>query len=334
MRKFNLTKNMENYFNNMNLLQTLFKWKWHIVIICVIAVILSGIFSGPTFIKPKYKSTAIIYPSNIAPYSDESETEQMIQWLNAIDIKDSIINKYDLPVHYKISRDYKYFYSTLLYEYSKNVTISKTMYESIEIEVMDTDPKIAYDIVNSILEYLNRKIRKIHQDKYEEVIVMWEKMLEKRQHEIDAVIDTLYRLRTVYEIIDYGPQAAEITKGYLGTIDGNSVKNVNMDAVLRFKKNIEERGGDFQMYNTRMYDLLRLYSELQRFHDLAYYDANKEFTYTNIVSEPVIADKKSYPVRWLIVFYSVAATIIMSVVVILIIEGRHNVAIAKQKKHN
>jgi len=324
---------MENYFNNMNLLKTLFKWKWHIVIICIIALILGAIFSGPTFIKPKFKSMAILYPSNIAPYSDESETEQMIQWLNALDIKDSIINKFDLAAHYKIDPSYRYYYSTILYEYEKNVSISKTMYESIEIEVMDTDREIAYEMVNSILYYLNKKIKEIHKDKYNEVIAMWEDMMEKREGEINDVLDSLYILRTEYEIIDYGPQAAELTKGYLGTVDGNyAAQNVNMDAVLKLKKNIEERGGEFQRYNTRMYDLLNLYSELQRHYDLAYYDANKEFTYTNIVSEPIVADKKSYPVRWLIVFYFVTVALIMAIVAILIVEGRRNTAIAKQAK--
>jgi len=42
-------------------------------------VALSIFFSSELFIKPKYKSTAIVYPSNLIPYSTESPTEQMIQ---------------------------------------------------------------------------------------------------------------------------------------------------------------------------------------------------------------------------------------------------------------
>ena len=31
------------------------------------------------FITPLYKSEAVAYPANVTPYSDESETEQMLQ---------------------------------------------------------------------------------------------------------------------------------------------------------------------------------------------------------------------------------------------------------------
>jgi capsule polysaccharide export protein KpsE/RkpR len=316
---------MENYFNNINLFQAVFKWKWHIIIICLIAGILAALFSGPAFIKPRFKSTAIIYPSNIAPYSDESETEQMLQWLNSKDIKDSVINRFDLAKHYDLDPEYKYFYSTLLYYYGRNVSINKTMYESVEIEVMDTDPVVAYKMVNAIIEFYNKKIARIHKKKYDEVVTMWEKMLELKKAELDSVADHLYDLRTEYELIDYGHQAREVTRGYLGTVDGdNAARNVNMEDVLRMKENIEEMGGEFVVYNTRLYDLLILYRDLQKEYDAAYYDANKEFSYTNIVSEPVVADKKSYPTRWLIVFYAMAATLVLLVVLILFFEGRRS----------
>jgi len=317
---------MENYFNNINLVNAILKWKWHLVILCIIAAILASIFSGPTFIKPRYKSTAIIYPSNIAPYSDESETEQMLQWLNSKDIKDSVIERFDLAQHYRLDPEYKYFYSTLLYKYGKNVSINKTMYESVEIEVMDTDPSTAYEMVNAIIDFYNKKIRRIHREKYDEVVETWQLILDYKREELDSVADRLYELRTEYEIIDYGHQANEVTKGFLGTVDGdNAARNINMEDVLRLKKNIEEMGGEYVIYNTRLYDLLRLYSDLQMEHDKAYYDAIKDFTYTNTVTEPVVADKKSYPVRWLIVFYTVAVTLILAVVVILVLEGRKSV---------
>ena len=64
---------MNNFFDNQRILTLIWKRKFHFIIVGVIAVILWAIFSGPTFIKPKFKSTARIYPSNISEMSEESE---------------------------------------------------------------------------------------------------------------------------------------------------------------------------------------------------------------------------------------------------------------------
>jgi diguanylate cyclase (GGDEF)-like protein len=116
------------------------------------------------FITPKFKSFGIVYPSNISSYSDESETEQMLQILQSGDIRDSVIRKFNLSKHYEIDSTYKYFVSTIIWEYSQNVKVSKTPYEGINIEVMDKDPKIKVKLIRSkeydilLPEILNSKI--------------------------------------------------------------------------------------------------------------------------------------------------------------------------------
>jgi len=52
---------------NFDLLNIIWKWRIKLAIVAGLAVILSSVFSSSYFIKPKYKSTAIIYPSNLMP---------------------------------------------------------------------------------------------------------------------------------------------------------------------------------------------------------------------------------------------------------------------------
>ena len=91
---------MESYFKTKSIFKIISKWKWHILIITVVATILSIVFSAPYFIHPKYKSSATLYPANIVCYSDESESEQMLEIMTSDDIKFSIIEQYDLYDHY------------------------------------------------------------------------------------------------------------------------------------------------------------------------------------------------------------------------------------------
>jgi len=318
----NVKPTMENYFSNIHLMRIFIKWKWHMLIIASVAALLAFVFSGSYFVKPRFKSFALVYPSNIAPYSDESESEQMLQWLQSADIKDSIIHKFNLAKHYRIDTAYRYYYSTMTYLYNENVKINKTQWESIEIEVMDTDPVIARDMVLSIIDFCNKKIRKIHRDKYFEVVVSLGRSMQEQKAQLDSVEKQLSNLRINYELIDYESQAREITRGYLRTVDGSNSTNINMKDVLRLKTNFEQNAGKMAILTQRRNDILHNYAEFELKYDQAYYDAQKEFTFTNVVTPPIVADKKTFPVRWLIMVYAVFASVFFSLVVISIIENR------------
>ncbi len=312
---------MESQFYQINVLQLLLKWKFHLVIIVVIAVILAVVFSSPFFITPKFESNAVVYPANISPYSDESETEQMLQIFQSNEIRDSIIKKFDLARHWEIDSSYKYFYTTLMWEYSQNVKIGKTPYEGVSVEVMDKDPQMACDIVNSILDYYDKKVRRMHEIKFNEVVMMFERAIRKKQNYIDSLENKFYELSTEYGLLDYSSQSREIARGYLKTIDGSGASHINSKEVLRLKENIEKKGGEFIYLQFLLEQEAESFAALKRDYEKAYMDADRQFSYTNIITKPFVADKKAYPVRWLIVVISAIASFFVAFLVVLIIEN-------------
>ena len=312
---------MESQFYQINVLQLLLKWKFHLVIIVVIAVILAVVFSSPFFITPKFESNAVVYPANISPYSDESETEQMLQIFQSNEIRDSIIKKFDLARHWEIDSSYKYFYTTLMWEYSQNVKIGKTPYEGVSVEVMDKDPQMACDIVNSILDYYDKKVRRMHEIKFNEVVMMFERAIRKKQNYIDSLENKFYELSTEYGLLDYSSQSREIARGYLKTIDGSGASHINSKEVLRLKENIEKKGGEFIYLQFLLEQEAESFAALKGDYEKAYMDADRQFSYTNIITKPFVADKKAYPVRWLIVVISAIASFFVAFLVVLIIEN-------------
>jgi capsule polysaccharide export protein KpsE/RkpR len=293
----------------------------HLAVIVIIALALSAIFSGPAFIKPKYKSFAIVYPSNIAPYSDENETEQMLQILQSKDISDSIIQKFNLIEHYGIDINDPEYFSWLMWEYSQNVKISKTPYEGVNIEVLDTDPQIASDMVASILDFYNNKVRRMHEQKFGEVVKMYKRAIQKKEAYIDSLKLQLTDLSKQYGLMDYRAQSEQITKGYLKTIDGSGAAHVKDKEVNQMKQNIEEKGGDMILLQNLINYEAGKYADLKYDYERAYMDYDRQFTYANIVTKPFPADKKAYPVRWLIVVISTLAAFFVSFIVILILEN-------------
>ena len=178
---------MDNNFNNLSLIRLIVKWKWHILIITVVAAICGAIFSSSRFITPLYKSEAIAYPANVSPYSDETETEQMLQIINSQSIVDSIIEKYDLWTDYKIDRNYQYAKSYMMYLYHENIKITKTPYDAVSIVVNDKDPVTACNIAKDILYFYDKKVDELHRIKTAEVVTMYARQLENKQKDIDNI---------------------------------------------------------------------------------------------------------------------------------------------------
>lgn len=310
---------MDNFFNNTNLLQIIIKWKWHLAILAVAAALVSLVISSPLFMKPRFRSVAYIYPSNILPYSDESQTEQMLQWMNSVDVRDSVIKKFDLAKHYEISPDDKYYFSAIEGMYNANVKINKTQYESVEVIVTDINPVVARDMVNAILFYTDQKIRSTHLMKYQEVIAAMDIILKTKTNEIDS-IKNLYRdIATTYGVYDIGGQSQEITRGELRTVAGGG-GNINSKDVQKLKKGMVEKSSDLMYLSQRITTLTYEYSELMRKYDIARFDVDKKFTFINIVTPPLVADKKSYPKRLFVMFYFVAGTVFFSLLAIAFLE--------------
>ncbi len=313
---------MARYFTNTNILKLLLKWKIHLSVIILVSIVIAVILSSPWFIAPKFKSYTLIYPSNVTPYSEESESEQMLQFLQSKDIRDKVIQKYDLAIRYKIDKTYKYYQTAIIAEYSKNVIISKTPFESVKIEVLDADPVVACNMVNDIIKFYDKKVLEIHRSKYKEVVDAVGNRLKLKQQEIDSVEKKLYEIRTQYHIIDYPNQSREVARGFLRTVDGNNAaQNINTKEVLKLKENIEQYGGIYTYYNDRYFDLIAEYGGVKSSYDDALMNYEREITYANVLSAPFPADKKSYPVRWVIVVLTALGVWFLSFLVILVIEN-------------
>jgi capsular polysaccharide biosynthesis protein len=306
---------MENYFNNTNLVNLLLKWRIHLLVILGAAVLLAMIFSSPFFITPKFKSYAVVYPANVSPYSEESETEQMFQILQSQDITDSVINKFNLSEHYEIEKDYKYYKTAIYYEYNQNVKIEKTPYDAVSIEVLDKDPDMASKMVSAIIDYYNDKVRLMHNDKYAEVIFMYKQLLNKKEREMDSLKQALYELSVESGILGYDQSSEEIMRGYLRTVTGGGAE------VKRLKENMERVGGSLILLTENIKNEAYAYAQFKiEYEDaLRFYDA--KLTYCNVITNPFPADKKSYPIRWLIVVMTFILTLFFSIVVVLIVEN-------------
>lgn len=307
---------MDTFFNSKNIIEIIFKWKKQLIVVVVAALLLSALFSSPLFITPLYKSNCVLYPSNISPYSDESETEQSVQIFQSRDIRDSLVKQFNLAKHWGIDSGYRYFESSLVWEYSQRVHVNKTPFEAVEIEVLDQDPIMARDLINAMLVAYNKKIRSMHKTKFEEVVNNYNFIIGVKKNYLDSLKNRAQELGVKYGLLEYQSQTKEVLRAYLST-GGGSVRSAEAKAM---KKNLEEKGGEIQLLSEMMKSESGTFSAMKLDADRALLDFNRDYTYVNILSKPFVADKKSYPIRWLIVVFSTLAAFFMAILIIGLIE--------------
>jgi len=304
---------MESYFKTKSIFSLIFKWKWHLIIIMVVAGALGALFSSSWFIKPKYQSTAVVYPANITPLSEESESEQMLELFQSEDIMFRIIEVFDLYEHYGVSKESNNHLWKISKYYNGNVSIQKTPNEAIVITVSDIDPQMASDIVDSIISFYNIKVLQLNTEKSQEIVTIYKREYEKKLKEIDSLSNVLKTYSTKYGMIDMTAQVEKYTEAIA---NGRS-----LDESRKVLSNWQEYGAEFHKNDSLFYYALSDMHTAKTTYEGALRDSEKIQTYAHVVTKPYPADKKSYPVRWMIVLFSVVGSFLAGAIIISLIEG-------------
>jgi capsular polysaccharide biosynthesis protein len=293
-----------------------------LAIVALIAIVGATIFSSPFFITPKYKSTAIVYPINLKAYGNESLTEQLLQLFQSTDIRDSVIAKFDLVNVYKLNPSNSGFKHNLYNEYLDHVVVSKTNYESVKIEVLDESPERAQSIAFEIIYQLNSKARRLKKKEAQEKLNLAAGMLDYQRSYLDSINRQLSKLREGNGLLDYQIQTERVTEGYMKMLGQSGVNKDNLQEVRKMLQDLKDNGGLF-MALTQMSELgHEQYNELYIEYQEVLKELKQEYSYTDVIVNPEIADKKAYPVRWLIVASTVLSVLLFALFILLLFDKR------------
>ena len=307
-------------FNSLDIIKIIFKWRKPILWVTGIFVVLGGLISAPQIMKPKYKSVSILYPANLTAYGSESTTEQMLQILESEELMNEVSIRLDLKKHYDISETEKYPHTVLMDEIKKNIDITKTEFESVEIKVLDQDPKFAVKIIETIIEEFNNKARNLQREKTLEIVNLAKSELDKKKRELDSMEVAIRDIRVNDGIINYEAQSKVVTKEYLRAL-AKDQKSVSLGKVSPMFESLQQNGGNFIALSENLWRVRGNYNDIKLQYENALKDINKQLTYANIITHAFPAEKKSYPIRWLIVLGAGISALILSVLTALIVEN-------------
>lgn len=280
--------------DSKNILYLLLKNKKNVAIILALAVVCAIFFSSKLFIKPQYKSTVILYPTNTYSVSkavmntndliyvdpleigNEIRTEQMMQILNSSIIREKIIEKYDLANHYEINNNGKHKKYDLIKAYENNIRIKRTEYNSVKIIVFDTDSEYAANIANDIAALYDITMNEMQKEVSSKALEILEKEYNNTKANIIILTDSL--------------------------------KNNPNAAIYRYELDMEKQNLNI----------------LKMKYDDARINATESLPHKFIVTEASVSDKHVYPIRWLIVTVTFFATLVLITMILAAFEYSEN----------
>ena len=302
--------NQESNLEIKSFLQLLLNRKKILLALILITAIISIIVSY--IIPQKYKTIAVVYPIHLTPYSEESQTEQLLQYLNSIQVRDFVIKKMNLIQHYKIDTTQKEWRSILHYLYKENISFSPTLYESIEIEVRDKQPEKTKQIAECIIQTTDSMILGLKKKIVFEEYNNFQREIDKTQKRIDSLNQLLVNIQNQYNILDANYQARYLSKKLSnGKLDAENQKLV---------ENLKNKKEYVQILQREIKEQIKSLGKLITERDRLEVDLNGDLHFMQVISPPYVPDKKYFPVRWVIVALSELAVIAIFIIYLLYIQ--------------
>jgi tyrosine-protein kinase Etk/Wzc len=310
--------------NSYDLISFLWKNRKPLFVVGIIAFLSSAIVS--LLIEEKFESTVTLYPTktssvtfnenitedqSVSKFGEDEEAEQMLQILESSSIREKIITKYNLMIHYDIDLDSKYLNTALTKTYTENINFKRNNNGAVLISVLDKSPDTAALIANDIASLFDSiKNSMIHERAKTDFVIKKQK-LNKIKGQMQSLRDTMTSLSSMGVVIDDAYRA--LTEGYV------NAKDPEMKKSFKTKMNMTEKYGSIlKSFQIKAGFLSKRLANMETTYEQAESDANSYLSHKFVVEKAYPAEKKAYPIRWLIVVLSTFSSLLLGISGLLI----------------
>lgn len=194
-------KALGNNYNSEASLRFFRRWWKLLAGVFVVGAIVSAIAAW--MIKPLYKSSAVIFPTNsnrlskaimdyhysldFMDYGIERDCEYAIQILSSKRMQQTVCEHFNLMEHYGIGADDAHRMFKLDEQYRSNISVKRTEFLGVEIGVLDQDPQWAADIANYMATMYDTLCREIHHDRAVSAAEVMDGVCSTMEREIDSL---------------------------------------------------------------------------------------------------------------------------------------------------
>jgi len=312
------------------------KWRRHLIILSIIAIVCTVIFTMPFIIKPKYKAEVIFYPTTInsignalftdlnkreadvLAFGEELEAENALQLLSSSAMTGRIIKNFNLMKHYNIDPNGKQAKTKLANKFRSNIEFSRTRYLSINISVLDENPEMAAKIANGIAEIYDTVKTEIQMQLAREAFTIIESEFRKKEKEINDIRDNLKKLAE-NGVTNFEEQARALAEE-IAKLQSKGGSPTQLQHLRDEQGLLSKYAGDFLFYTENLKLELDALDKLRTRYEKAKVDVDKTITHKFLLTSADTPEIKAYPIRKTILIISLFATLFVGFLTIIIIE--------------
>jgi uncharacterized protein involved in exopolysaccharide biosynthesis len=301
--------------DSVNMLNLVFRFRKLFLLIFALSVIISAAVSF--VIKPLYRSTVVLYPTTnvvetqslfgiqadaIPLFGDETATEKVLQILKSDHIKKYLVARYDLMKHYGISENTRYKYTMLDVRMKKNIISRKTQYNSIEVSVLDNDPKLAATMANDIARNVDTVFNQIVKEAGSKAYNAIKKSYSNQMLLVRSLEDSL-KMSGVNSTLTGVPakmKAGSINSTWAAVAGEYSPKFLRL----------------MNMFESENENLSDIRSRLTEANILS----EQNLPYIHIINEAQVSEKKALPKRSIIVLASALSSLLLLIFILAVYE--------------
>jgi capsule polysaccharide export protein KpsE/RkpR len=297
---------------NVEVLRVLYSKRKPILLTTLVATLLA---IGVTYIvKPKYRSVAYMYPANMVPFfmdvnsNDVSQTDLLLQFFNSNDVRNGLLKKYHLDKHWKLDTTDERFRSNFNDAFDEKIVAKPTKYESLELNVTDSDPDTAQKIAASLIDEVNKIISKQHIQKFNEFIAVNQAYLTEHRRTLDSLQECMEVFTKKYHLIDMASQMRYASQNYYklmaeGKENAKITESVN---------EIAEHGPELFRLGNAFQEEARLYAAVENEVSKSIRDFHRKLTYMIVASEPTRPDIKYWPKRGFVALVTALSSFLLA----------------------
>lgn len=309
----------------------------------IIGISFLGLVAGVAaayLITPLYRSEVILFPTitnsvskallteqstgrdDILALGDEEDSEQLLQMLHSDMIRDRVANRFDLLSVYRIEPESKHRNTELREAYKEHIKFEHTKFSSVRVEVNDPDPQRAADIANFISDQVDSVWKDMARERAEKGLNIVRTKVEQLEKDIVAWQDSMRVLRDL-GVHDYHTQTERYNE-YLGAAIVKGDQRAVKEFEERFKV-LAQYGGAYVTLQDRLFNETKRLSIMRMKLEQAQADFESDLPHKFVVNRAQPADKKSYPIRWLVVAMSGISAFLLALLLIVVQENVNKV---------
>jgi uncharacterized protein involved in exopolysaccharide biosynthesis len=196
--------------NNQLPLTVLLLKHWKFLVICALVSLLAG-YAVTKMIPKEYLSYAEVYANSSNSIEDavnnpefgfEIHADRLIQLLESQDMKDSVIQKFDMYDYYELdkgdSEDQYKVYASL----AEDLKFSRNPKMAIIISAQTKDPELSADMVNYIIDIVNPMQQRILKLNTERAIEFYEEEYADQKKIVDSLMRKIYSIQVDSSLTD------------------------------------------------------------------------------------------------------------------------------------